>query len=363
MTKTLVIAAAGTGGHVMPGIAVANIMLERGWNVHWIGTKVGMERKLVEKDNIPFDALNFKGLRGKGIETMLTGGFKLVGSIIKSRSLLKKYDTDIVFSTGGYVAVPVCLAAGSAGIPYVLMNSDSDPLLSVKMVQGNSSGVLCGFPGAAATLAGRKAIVIGNPVRSEILQVRRPEERYKDRTGKLNLLIFGGSLGAKVFNETAPRALALIPQEQRPKVTHQCGIKAVSEVKKLYEELGVEAEVVPFIDDMAAAYDNADFVLARAGAISVSELTAAGVPAILVPLVVSTTSHQKGNAEYMSKEGAAVYLPQAELTPERLAEVIQELDRRKLLEMAIISKELGRPHAAQTAADFLEHIYSGRMSK
>ncbi|MCD8339320.1 MAG: undecaprenyldiphospho-muramoylpentapeptide beta-N-acetylglucosaminyltransferase [Burkholderiales bacterium] len=363
MTKTLVIAAAGTGGHVMPGLAVAKIMIERGWNVHWIGTKVGMERKLVEKYDIPFDELNFQGLRGKGLETMLTGGFKLVGSILRSRNLLKKCQADIVFSTGGYVAVPVCLAAGAISIPYVLMNSDAEPLLSVKLVQGNSSGVLCGFQGLAADLAGNKALITGNPVREEIIKVRHPEVRYAEPKDKLDLLIFGGSLGAKVFNETAPRALALIPEDKRPNVVHQCGIKAVPDVEALYKELGVKAEVVPFIEDMAAAYEKADVVLARAGAISVSELTAAGVPAILVPLVVKTTSHQKGNAEYMSKEGAAVYLPQTELTPERLAEVIQELDRETLLEMAKKAKLLGHPGAATTAANFLEHIYSGRLQK
>lgn len=356
MKKHLVIAAAGTGGHVMPGIAVAKIMIARGWEVSWIGTKVGMEKRLVERQKIPFRSLDFEGLRGKGIKTLLFGGFKLLGSIFTSKKYLTEDKADAVFSTGGYVAVPVCLAAGLKGIPYVLMNSDADPLLSIKMVQANSAGVMCGFDGKAAKEAGKLAVVTGNPVRKEIVAIPEPEIRYKEKTGKLNLLIFGGSLGARVFNERAPRSLALIPEEQRPNVVHQCGVNDLEKVKNLYKELNVTAEVVPFIDDMAGAYTKADVVLARAGAISVSELMVAGVPSILVPLVVKTTSHQVGNAKYMEEAGAAIYLPQEQLTPEKLAEVLQGLDRDKLLEMALRAKKLGKPDAAQTVADFIEFI-------
>lgn len=356
MKKHLVIAAAGTGGHVMPGIAVAKIMISRGWDVSWVGTKAGMEKRLVERHGILFTALDFEGLRGKGLKTLLFGGFKLLSSIFQSKKYLTEVKADAVFSTGGYIAVPVCLGAGLKGIPYVLMNSDADPLLSIKMIQGNASGVMCGFDGKAAKEAGKRAVVTGNPVRKEIVSLPSPEERYAGRSGKLNLLIFGGSLGARVFNENAPKAIALIPKEVRPAVVHQCGVNDLEKVKNLYKELGVEAEVVPFIDDMAAAYMKADVVLARAGAISVSELMVAGVPAILVPLVVKTTSHQVGNAKYMQDAGASIYLPQTELTPPKLAEIIGSLDREKLLEMAKKAKGLGKPNAATTVADFIEHI-------
>ena len=356
MSKHLVIAAAGTGGHVMPGIAVAKILRSRGWTVSWIGTEKGMERRLVERYGIPFHAFDFQGLRGKGLKTMLFGGFKLLSCIGKSRTILSGENADVVFSTGGYIAVPVCLAAGLKGVPYVLMNSDADPLLSIKMVQGNAAGIMCGFDGKAAKLAGDRGVVSGNPVRQEILNIPEPQERYAGRTGRLNLLVFGGSLGAQVFNERIPPAIAMIPPEERPNIVHQCGIKAVESVKALYMELGVEAEVVPFIDDMAKAYQQADAVIARAGAISVSELTAAGVPSILVPLVTKTTSHQVGNAEYMQQAGAAIYLPQSELQPQKLKDILCGLNREKLLSMAEKAKRLGKPQAAETVADFIEYI-------
>lgn len=356
MSKHLVIAAAGTGGHVMPGVAVAKILISRGWTVSWIGTEQGMERRIVERQKIPFTALDFQGLRGKGLKTMLFGGFKLLKCIAQSRTILTKKHADAVFSTGGYIAVPVCLAAGLKGIPYVLMNSDADTLLSIKMVQGNAAGVMCGFDGKAAKLAGDKGVVTGNPVRKEILAIPAPEERYQGREGRLKLLIFGGSLGAQVFNQNVPSLITALSPEKRPEIIHQCGMKAVEEVKASYAALGIEAQVVPFIEDMAAAYVWADVVLARAGAISVSELTAAGVPSILVPLVTKTTSHQVGNAKYMQEAGAAIYLPQSELTTGKLTALLEGLNREELLEMAKKAKALGKPDAAATVADFIEYV-------
>ncbi len=336
MSKHLVIAAAGTGGHVMPGVAVAKILISRGWTVSWIGTEQGMERRIVERQKIPFTALDFQGLRGKGLKTMLFGGFKLLKCIAQSRTILAQKHADAVFSTGGYIAVPVCLASGLKGIPYVLMNSDADPLLSIKMVQGNAAGVMCGFDGKAAKLAGDKGVVTGNPVRKEILAIPAPEERYQGREGRLKLLIFGGSLGAQVFNQNVPSSIAALPPEKRPEIIHQCGMKAVEEVKASYAALGI--------------------ALGRAGAISVSELTAAGVPSILVPLVTKTTSHQVGNAKYMQEAGAAIYLPQSELTTGKLTALLEGLNRKELLEMAKKAKALGKPDAAATVADFIEYV-------
>ena len=224
------------------------------------------------------------------------------------------------------------------------------------MVQGNAAGVMCGFDGKAAKLAGDKGVVTGNPVRKEILAIPAPEERYQGREGRLKLLIFGGSLGAQVFNQNVPSLIAALPPEKRPEVIHQCGMKAVEEVKASYAALGIEAQVVSFIEDMAAAYVWADVVLARAGAISVSELTAAGVPSILVPLVTKTTSHQVGNAKYMQEAGAAIYLPQSELTTGKLTALLEGLNREELLETAKKAKALGKPDAAATVADFIEYV-------
>ena len=224
------------------------------------------------------------------------------------------------------------------------------------MVQGNAAGVMCGFDGKAAKLAGDKGVVTGNPVRKEILAIPAPEERYQGREGRLKLLIFGGSLGAQVFNQNVPSLITALSPEKRPEIIHQCGMKAVEEVKASYAALGIEAQVVPFIEDMAAAYVWADVVLARAGAISVSELTAAGVPSILVPLVTKTTSHQVGNAKYMQEAGAAIYLPQSELTTGKLTALLEGLNREELLEMAKKAKALGKPDAAATVADFIEYV-------
>lgn len=196
-----------------------------------------------------------------------------------------------------------------------MMNCDAGSLMSVRAVMPWAQAVMCGFDGECAHRAGSKAIVSGNPVREDILALPEPQQRYATRTGKINLLVFGGSLGAKVLNETVPAAIAKFPLEERPIVTHQCGKNAVEDVKALYAKYGVEAQVISFIDDMASAYNKADVVVCRAGATTVSELTAGGIPAILVPFVVSTTQHQLGNARYMQDEGAGILLEQKDLTP------------------------------------------------
>jgi UDP-N-acetylglucosamine--N-acetylmuramyl-(pentapeptide) pyrophosphoryl-undecaprenol N-acetylglucosamine transferase len=262
----------------------------------------------------------------------------------------------VVFTTGGYVAVPAGMAASSLGVPLVLMNSDADSLLSTRLLSPIASGVLCGFDGTAAQKAGAKGLVTGNPVRAEIAALPAPAQRYAGRSGPLRLLVIGGSLGAQVLNETVPAALARIALDRRPHVVHQCGVKHVAAVEAAYRSAGVGAEIVDFIDDIARRYAGADLVLCRAGAITVTELAAAGVPSILVPLVVSTTHHQRTNAEFMASKGAALHLPQAELTAERLATLLSELTRARLLEMANIARSLGRPNATATVAAVIERV-------
>ena len=315
----LVVVAAGTGGHVMPGLAVAEVLRGRGWSVSWLGTKTGMERGLVERHGIDFDAIDFSGLRGKGLKTLLLGGFLLLRALWQSRRLLRARAPQVVFSTGGYVAVPAGLAAGSLGVPLVLMNADAGSLLSTRLLTPLAAGVLCGFDGDAAAAAGDKGLVTGNPVRAEIASIASPEQRFAGRAGPVRLLVVGGSLGARVLNEAVPSALALIPAERRPCVLHQCGAGNMENVRRAYAEAGVDAEVVPFIDDMARRYAEADVVVCRAGAITVTELAVAGVASVLVPLVVSTTQHQRTNAEFLAARGAAMHLPQVELTAARLA--------------------------------------------
>lgn len=352
----LVVAAAGTGGHVMPGLAVAETLRERGWSVSWLGTHAGMERGLVERHGIAFDAVDFSGLRGKGLKTLAFGGFLLLRAFWQARKRLRARSPKVVFSTGGYVAVPVGMAAGTLGVPLVLMNADADALLSTKMLSPLASGVLCGFDGGAARAAGDKGLVTGNPVRADIAAIVPPEQRYAERDGSLALLVVGGSLGAQVLNETVPAALALLPAPRRPQVIHQCGAKHVDAVRAAYAAAGVTADIVPFIDDIAARYAQADVVLCRAGAITIAELAAAGIAAMLVPLLAKTTQHQRGNAEFLAQHGAALHLPQSELTPQRLAAELDGLSRERLLAMARAARALGRPDATDTVAAVIERV-------
>jgi UDP-N-acetylglucosamine--N-acetylmuramyl-(pentapeptide) pyrophosphoryl-undecaprenol N-acetylglucosamine transferase len=354
--KHVVVVAAGTGGHVMPGLAVAEVLRGRGWSVSWLGTRSGMERGLVERHGIAFDAIDFSGLRGKGLKTLLFGGFLLLRAMWQSRARLRLRAPRVVFSTGGYVAVPAGMAAGSLGVPLVLMNADADTLLSTRLLAPLAAGVLCGFDGAAARRAGGKGLVTGNPVRAEIAAVPPPAQRYAGRSGPLRLLVIGGSLGAQALNSTVPAALARLPSDLRPRAVHQCGAQHVDAVQAAYRAAGVEAEIVPFIDDMARRYTEADLVVCRSGAITIAELAVAGVPAILVPLVVKTTQHQRGNAEFLAARGAALHLPQSELSAERLAAMLAELTRERLLAIASAARALARPDAAVTVASVLEKV-------
>ncbi|MFN7509430.1 MAG: undecaprenyldiphospho-muramoylpentapeptide beta-N-acetylglucosaminyltransferase [Betaproteobacteria bacterium] len=355
-SRHLLVVAAGTGGHVMPGLAVADELQARGWTVSWLGTRAGMERRLVEGRGIAFDAIDFAGLRGKGIKTLLFGGFLLLRALWQSRAIVKMRQPAMVFSTGGYVAVPAGLAATALGRPLALLNADASPLLSLRILRSQAVAIFCGFDGAAARMGGERALVTGNPVRPPIAQIAPPAQRYAGRSGPLSLLVVGGSLGAQVLNEILPLALARIEPARRPGVVHQCGAQHLEATRAAYARAGVAAEVVPFIDDMAARYAAADLAICRAGAITVTELTAAGVPAVLVPFVVKTTAHQRSNAEFLAAHGAAIHLPQAEFTAERLAQVLGELDRDRLQRMAEQARALGKPEATRVVADAIEHI-------
>lgn len=354
--KHLLVAAAGTGGHVMPGLAVAREMRRRGWKITWIGTIRGMEGRLVQKDGIDFIPLDFHGVRGKGNVETIIGGIKLILACLKCRWMLHKMKPDVFFTTGGYISVPVGYGAEKNGIRTVLMNCDADLLMSTKMLIRKAWGVACGFAGSARTAAGVRGKLTGNPVRKDIVDIEKPEERLANRSGKLKLLVFGGSLGAKVLNETLPKALALFSEQDRPEVLHQCGVKMVEEVKSLYEKAGVDATVVGFIDDMAKAYRESDLVICRAGATSVAELCAAGAASILVPFVASTTSHQRGNAKYMADNGASVMVEQSQLTPEHLFGLILSMRRDRIMQMAVAARSIARSDAAISVSDLIEEV-------
>ena len=355
MTKRLMIMAAGTGGHIFPGIAIAQEMRARGWEVSWLGTAHGMEGDIVPKHGIAMDTIDFAGMRGKGIGHTISGAFKLAASFASCRKYLALRQPDVVLGMGGYVTVPGGMMARARGIPLALVNADAALLLSNKTLTPMAQRVLFGFPADFGKAAG-KAVVTGNPVRKEILAMPSPGHRFAGRSGPLQLLVVGGSLGAKVLNDAVPAALALIPEGLRPVVTHQSGKKNIDALRAAYAQAGVQANVVDFIDDMAAEYANADLVLCRAGAITVSELTAAGVASVLVPFVASTTSHQRDNAIWMAKQQAAVHLPQGELNPQRLAQLLQTTSRDDCLAMAEAAQAVGKRDANKAIAAVLEEL-------
>lgn len=355
MTKHLVIMAAGTGGHIIPGLAVAEEMKRRGWSVSWVGTEQGMENQLVPAAGLPLDRLAFAGLRGKGLKHMLKGLIGLVRAFVQSRQVLVTRGADAVLGMGGYVCLPGGLMAWLMKKPLLLVNADAAMLLSNRGLARFAKRIAFGFDGAAAAST-PKAVVTGNPVRAEIEAIASPAERYAGRSGPLRVLVVGGSLGAQALNAAVPRALALWPKEARPVVTHQTGQANFTTVQAAYRAAGVQAELLPFIDNMAARLADCDLIICRAGAITVSELCAAGVPAVLVPLVVSTTAHQRDNARFMAQHDAAIHLPQDELSAEKLHTLLSGLSREQLQAMAIRAHGLARPRAAGRVADEIEKL-------
>ncbi|MBK4733548.1 undecaprenyldiphospho-muramoylpentapeptide beta-N-acetylglucosaminyltransferase [Noviherbaspirillum pedocola] len=353
--KRLMVMAAGTGGHIFPGLAIAETMKTRGWDVCWLGTARGMESEIVPRHGVPMDAIDFSGMRGKGLKHTITGALRMAAGFFACRRILARRKPDVVLGMGGYVTVPGGLMARLAGLPLALVNADAALLLSNKTLAPVARKVLFGFPADFGAAKG-KAVVTGNPVRSEILALPQPAARYAGRTGALRILVVGGSLGAKALNDCLPAALALLPQDHRPMVTHQTGRQHADAVRRAYAEKGVQAEVLPFIDDMPRRYADADLVICRAGAITVSELTAAGVASVLVPFVASTTSHQRDNAQWMAGQGAAIHVPQAELTPQRVAQLIGEMTRETCLAMAEAAYRNGRRDANEAIANILENL-------
>lgn len=353
--KHLVVMAAGTGGHVIPGLAVAREMQSRGWSVSWLGTRSGMENKLVPPSGIPLDTIGFSGLRGKGLVHTLAGGLRLLGAFWSCLRIIRRRQTTAVLGMGGYVCFPGGLMASLLSRPLVLVNADASLLMSNRALLPVADAVAFGFDGAAAHKV-RHAVVTGNPVRAEIEALPQPAQRFAGREGALRVLVVGGSLGARALNDCVPRALALLELAQRPLVTHQTGQANLGDVQAAYADAQVTAQVLPFIDDMAARLADCDLIVCRAGAVTVSELCAAGVASVLVPLVVSTTSHQRDNAQWLAGQGAAIHLPQGELSPRKLADLLTGLTRDALLNMATKARALAKPKAAARVADQIERL-------
>lgn len=348
--KTLLIMAGGTGGHIMPGLAVAAEMRARGWKVVWMGHPDGMESRLVPKHGIEMSWVRFGALRGKGLWRKLMLPFNLLSGLSQAKQELLRIRPDVVLGLGGFITFPGGMMAKRLGIPLVLHEQNSVPGLANRKLARKAARVLSGFPDV---LPG--AEWIGNPVRAEIAALATPAQRFDGRNPPLRLLVLGGSLGAQVLNETIPAGITLLPEDERPVIVHQSGEKQIEALKANYSQAGVSANCVAFIEDMAGAYEWADIVICRAGALTIAELAAAGVGSILVPYPHAVDDHQTENARFLANTGAAILLPQGELTAEKLA-LIQNLSRAQLLQMAERARDLARPDAAKAVADVCEGL-------
>ena len=351
MTGTVMITAGGTGGHVFPGLAVAAKLVARGWRVFWLGTRDGMEAKLVREHGVEFEGVSFGGIRGKGWKTLLLGPFALLAACWQSRGIIRRRAPDVVLGLGGFASFPGALSGVAMMKPLVLHDANAVAGLANRVLAYGADRVLLGFPGAMHGRHAAKVAWVGNPLRDAIVGLPGPEARFSGRTGPLNLLVVGGSLGATALNRSVPAALALLPAEQRPHVVHQAGAKHIAALQSAYDEAGVSAECISFIVDMAARYAQADLVLCRGGAITVSELAAVGLASLIVPLPGAIADEQSANAQFLVDAGAALVIPQRDLTPQTLAARLKSLSRTMLLDMAIAARKVARPDAADRVAD------------
>lgn len=357
MAPRIAVMAGGTGGHVFPALAVAEALRARGAEVFWIGTRAGMEADLVPRHGFELEWIGIGGVRGKGLLTLLRAPWQLLRAMHQAALILRRRAPDLVLGMGGFVAGPGGLSARLQGRPLVIQEQNSVPGLTNQWLARIATAVFEAFPGSFPTA--RRAVTSGNPVRAAIAALPPPAQRW-ERTGDAadraeapaRLLVIGGSLGARALNQQVPQALALLPVSARPLVRHQAGQRTLALARGAYAEAGVSAEVVPFIDDMAAAYAWADLVVCRAGALTVAELAAAGLPAILIPFPYAVDDHQVGNARYLSEAGAARLILERELTPVGLAQQLADLlgDPALRLAMAEAARRQARVDAATTIA-------------
>jgi len=343
--------AGGTGGHIFPALAVADRLREQGWQVTWLGAPDSMEAELVPKQGYEMALVRFSGLRGKGWLRKLLLPWNLLIALWQSAVAIFLHRPDVVLGMGGYITFPGGMMAAFLRRPLVIHEQNSVAGLSNKVLARVASRVMSGFPDVLP-----KAIWCGNPVRSSIAALPEPQPRYAARSGKLNVLVVGGSLGAQAINQAVPQALALMSEELRPNVVHQTGRQHHAAVVQMYQQAGVKADIRAFIDDMAESYAAADLVICRSGALTVAELAAAGVASLLIPFPFAVDDHQTHNARFLSERGAAVVLPQTALTAEKLAQWLGEQRREKLLVMAQQARGLARADAAAAVAALCTEI-------
>lgn len=355
MTKRILLMAGGTGGHIFPALAVGKQLQQEGWSLHWLGSEGGMEQELVPKHDIPMTLLPVKGIRRKGVLSLIKAPFQLLKSVWLARKAIKQFKPDVVLGMGGFASGPGGIASKLCGVPLVIHEQNAIAGMTNTQLNRFSRWTLQAYPGAFSE--SDKVKTVGNPVRQDIGSDKDPAERIEGDNKSVHILVIGGSRGAAVFNEELPETFSLVNSGLQVHVKHQCGKGNHDEVDARYQQIAnnkVQFEVREFIDDMAQAYQWADLVVCRAGALTVAEIAMAGCVAIFVPYPHAVDDHQTYNARYLADQGAALIIQQHDLSKERLAQEITALanDKEHLIEMARKAQALARPEATHTVAEY-----------
>ncbi|MDI1270259.1 MAG: undecaprenyldiphospho-muramoylpentapeptide beta-N-acetylglucosaminyltransferase [Polaromonas sp.] len=356
MSKCALIMAGGTGGHIFPGLAVAEALRERGWRVHWLGGRgtadhPSMESQLVPPRGFSFESIEFSGVRGKGVTTLALLPLRLLKAFWQSIAVVRRVRPDVVVGLGGYIAFPAGMMSVLLGKPLVLHEQNSVAGLVNKVLAGVADRVFTAFPNVL-----KNATWVGNPLRPAFTQQPDPAIRFAGRSGSLKLLVVGGSLGAQALNRIVPQALALIPEAQRPQVIHQSGARQIEALRENYRTAGVQAELTPFINDTARAFAEADLVVCRAGASTVTEIAAIGAAALFVPFPAAVDDHQTTNAAFLVDSGGGWLVQQRDLTPEFLADMLQKTERPALLQRALQAKKMQKTDATANVVAACEEL-------
>ncbi|MDH1702817.1 undecaprenyldiphospho-muramoylpentapeptide beta-N-acetylglucosaminyltransferase [Comamonas terrigena] len=349
--KVALVMAGGTGGHIFPGLAVAQALRERGWRVHWLGAPGSMESRLVPPQGFALETIEFGGVRGKGLVTLALLPLRLLKAFWQAWRVVRRVQPDVLVGFGGYITFPGGMMGVLAGKKLVLHEQNSVAGTANKVLASVADRVFTAFPNVFA-----KGRWVGNPLREAFVRQPEPEARFAGRSGPLKLLVVGGSLGAKALNDIVPQALALIPVAQRPSVLHQSGAKQIDELRANYAAAGVQAELTPFIDDTAQAFADADVIVCRAGASTVTEIAAVGAAAVFVPFPHAVDDHQTANARFLVEQGGGWLIPQKALTAEKLAEMLQNTERSTLLERARDAKKMQKIQATHEVVAACEEL-------
>ncbi len=349
--KTALIMAGGTGGHIFPGLAVAQELTARGWRVHWLGTPGSMEARIVPQHGLPLETIDFSGVRGKGVITLALLPLKLLRAFWQALAVVRRVKPDVVIGMGGYVTFPGGVMAVAAGKPLVLHEQNSVAGMANRVLASMADRIFTAFPGVF-----RKGHWVGNPLRAAFTQQPGPAERFAGRSGPLKLLVVGGSLGARALNDIVPQALALLPEDKRPLVMHQSGAAQIEQLRANYQAAGVQAELTPFIDDTAAAFAEADVIVCRAGASTVTEIAAVGAAALFVPFPHAVDDHQSTNARFLVDAGGGWLVQQADMTPRSLADMLLNMERPALLERALKAKNMQKTQATREVVSACEEL-------